>query len=563
MLALAVVPLVRRFSEGGADVAALLVSGWVSYFGASQLHGTPYPYGGMSADIARLTALATRFSVETRSADQFVKGLPAEYPPLFPWLVGRTSAQTGVPAWALIGVCSVVFCGLAVMCAYLLWRQLCSPVVALSICLIPAAVYGDPRKAHEVMALCVITPWALGALSRGRRDTPLLHWGVAGVVGGLLVTTYQGYLTFSVLALVVIVAAGLRRAPRWPYVKHLLLTAATALAVAGWFLGPWLRLLLRTGGDTSADLFVPFEARDPWHLPWMHAWPVAIWLTLGLLLLVGFSRTEQWARCLLAMALAAMAYRWVMFYRYEQTGHTAFFHYTDRLYDGILAIGMVLGLVWLWPWVSRPLRKRAPALHRLVPTLAVSAVTLVAMCFYWDAHRAGHPDNSDTPNFTRLAHAAELPGGGYPEFSAAAGQIPRFPAPEVRRIVERRLGKDALPTLLSYGESVSSFYPYYQYVGVGGHSANSLAFWPRRVAEIQRLSHIGDPATFAAECGRMQHGQIDVFVLRKQGDTFLWRDIAFRRSQFGAPYFHVERAFGDTWVFVRSGAEVEHRPYPH
>ena len=567
LLALLLLPLLLRGRSLGADLGAVLVAAWLSWFGASQLHGTPFPYGGMRADIARLTAAATKFSVHVESTDLLVKGLPIEYPPLFPWLVGRASAITGEPAWQLIGVGSVIFCGVAALAGYLLWRRLVAPAMALALSVVPPAVYGDPRKAHEVAALCLLTPWVLGGLARYRRATPRLHWAVAGVVGGLLVTDYQGYLVFSFAGVVAVVLLGLARHGARPrYLRHLALATVTALATAGWFLGPWLLGLARMGGDGSADLFQPFEAQtDPWHLPWQHAWPVAVWLCAGLALLVWHSFRHDWARYLLALALSAMAYRWLMLLRFERTGHTGFFQYTDRLYDGVLVTGLVLSLGALWPRLvgaTPVLRRLAPHLRRVVAALSTITVVLTGLGFFWAADRAGHAEDRHTPNFTRLADATELPGGGFPEFSGEAGQIGRFPAVEVQRIVERHLGRGAMPTVLSYDESLSSYYPYYQYIGLGGNSANSLAHWPHREAEVWRLSAVHDPKAFAAASTHVDGGHVDVFVLKGVNRWFMWGNVRFDKSQFAEPYFHTELAIGNTWVFTRVGAEVEHADYP-
>lgn len=567
VLAVVAMPLVLRGRDRGADVAALLVAGWVSWFGATQLHGTPFPYGGMRADIARLTAAATKFSVHADSTDLLFKGLPIEYPPLFPWLVGRLSAVLGVPAWELMAPASVVFCGLAVLSGYLLWRALVTPALALALCIVPAAVYGDPRKAHEVAAVCVLTPWVLGGLARYRRSTPPLHWAVTGLVGGLLVTDYQGYLVFSLVGILVVVALGLReRASRTAYLRHLVLATVTALVTAAWFLWPWLSVLVRTGGDDSADTFVPFEATtDPLHLPWQQPWPMAGWLCAGLALTAYHAWRHAWARHLLALTLATMGYRVVMLRRFEETGHTAFFQYTDRLSDGLLVIGAVLSVVALWPRLlaaGPSLRRLRPHARRVVGGLAAIAVVVTSAGFYWAGQRAGAAEDEHSPNFARLAHATELPGGGYPEFNAEAGQLARFPAVEVQRIIEEQLGRGAVPTVLTYDESLSSYYPYYQYLGVGGNSANSLGFWPRRETEVWALSGQLDPRAFAAASASMPHGPIDVFVLRGQSRWFEWRDLHFVKGQFAEPYFHTELAAGNTWVFVRRGATVEHADYP-
>ena len=53
--------------------------------------GTPFGDSGLRGDAARLAAMATRYSTTWAPVDGFVPSVPSEYPPLFPWLLGRIS----------------------------------------------------------------------------------------------------------------------------------------------------------------------------------------------------------------------------------------------------------------------------------------------------------------------------------------------------------------------------------------------------------------------------------------------------------------------------------------
>jgi len=192
----------------------------------------------------------------------------------------------------------------------------------------------------------------------------------------------------------------------------------------------------------------------------------------------------------------------------------------------------------------------------------VAGVVVLACGVIWAAQRADHAEDRYTPNFTRLAHAAELPTGGYTRFNQHAGQFQGLPASEVRAVVEGVYGRGAMPTLLSYDESISSFYPWYQYIGVGSSSANSLAHWPHREAEVRRLASVHDPRQFAEAAKGIEGGPIDVFVLKGVNRWFTWRDVRFEKGQFGSAYFRTQLTGGNTWVFVRLGARVEHADYP-
>ena len=103
-----------------------------------------------------------------------VPSVPSHYPPLFPWLVGRTSALVDVPAWRLLGPAEAITLSFAVVAGFALWRLLVPGPLALALTLPVLLSYSLPEKAYEIVALAVLTPWVLAIrrAPRGRR----LHW---------------------------------------------------------------------------------------------------------------------------------------------------------------------------------------------------------------------------------------------------------------------------------------------------------------------------------------------------------------------------------------------------
>ena len=69
------------------------------------------------------------------SSDGIVPSVPSNYPPLFPWLVGRTSALVHVPAWRLLGPAETITLSFAVIAGYMLWRRLVPGPIALALTL--------------------------------------------------------------------------------------------------------------------------------------------------------------------------------------------------------------------------------------------------------------------------------------------------------------------------------------------------------------------------------------------------------------------------------------------
>ena len=551
----------KRLYAGG--VGAVLVPCWIAFFCAWQLAGTPYAYGGIRWDIGRLSALATRFTVSTASADQFVPHLPSDYPILFPWVVGKTAVLTGVPAWRVLPLAGVVVVAISVTVGYLLWRRLLPPLLALAVTIVPLAYQGDPRKAFEVLALVVITPWILTVF--GRWPEPRLHWLPAGVIGGLLVTDYVGYFVYTAAGVVAIVVMGLRGDGALRYLRHAALTVLVATVVSSWYLGPWMFDLLRHGGTNMWVYYFPAETRHNllW-LPWSRGPFISPLLIGGLVLMVVFCRRHAWARYLLVLALSATVYRWIWAVIHHYTGNSGILEYTGRVSDTVETIGFVLGVHQLWQQFAVDKRRAWPRLVPvLAPPLALLTVLGLAVGVFWQHQRVGAPGR----NFAKIAHLTYLPDGSRTRYSQhLAGYVLAryFPARAVRDDVESVLGRNALPVTLTYDEEISAYFPFYMYVGHDRDSANSLSLYPRRAAVLRQLAQVQDPSTFAAMCAHSEFGPIDVFILqKKRSGALVWNSsLAFRSSQFAPADFVRFREANHTIVFVRRGARVVHHAYP-
>ena len=100
--------------------------------------------------------------------------MPSNYPPLFPWLVGRTSALINVPAWRLLGPAEAITLSFTVVAGYLLWRRLLPGPLALAVTLPVLLCYSLPEKAYEILALAVFVPWAMATFGEPPRGR--LHW---------------------------------------------------------------------------------------------------------------------------------------------------------------------------------------------------------------------------------------------------------------------------------------------------------------------------------------------------------------------------------------------------
>jgi len=550
----------RRESVGLA--AAIAIPAWMAFFLAWQIAGTPYPFGGLYDDVGRLTALAGRFTLRTASSDQFVPGLPSDYPPLFPWVIGKISLVLGMPPWRVMGLGGVIFTAVAPVMGYVLWRRIVSTPLALIAAMVPIAYWAWPSKAYEVMALCVLIPWVLVSFGRWP-DKPRLRWLPAGIIGGLLVADYPGYIAYCALGVLAIIGMGaLASQGRRDYLVHAVLVIVTAGAVSSWYLLPWALSRLQHGSSNQWVYFLPADTRtNMWDLPWRKGPLVCTLVIGGFALLVYYFRRERWARYLLAIALSTLLYRWFFVIVYNITGNSGILEYTALLSDPVLTIGFLFGLNQLRR-DARELPLRPVAAAWLVWSAPVALVATLAVIFsaFWQHERVAAPGF----NMARLAQAMALPDGRPGPYAGETNlRFAPFPAAAIHRDVESVLGRGALPVALSYSEQMSAFYPFYLYAGVGSYSANAMSLWPKRHEALLELAAIQDPAAFAAAAANTKFGPIDVFILRHNGHQLVWRDVvAFTPEQFSPDYFTLFREPTGTWVYVRRDASVRHHSYP-
>jgi Arabinofuranosyltransferase N terminal len=542
-------------TETISGVAAGLFAGWIALTMRTALNGTPYGFEGLIGDSERMSAMATRYTVVWHSSDGIVGSVPSEYPPLYPWLIGRASVIVGIPAWKLVGVAEILTVSAAVVAGYLLWHRLLPGAVALAVTLAGFATYDLPPKAFEVIALVVFTPWAIATFAPVERGR--LHWLPAGLIGGLSILVYQGYLMFGALGvLAMIVITWRAAADRRGYVVHLLATAAVAVVVSSWYLVPYLWTAATTGlqmTDTWQDSGI---ADSP--LPFLAMTPPAVLQAVGLLGLLWYREKQWWATPLILLTVSCYVYHFVFLIGFILDGHTKVLQYTDKLTGSLLAIAGVLTVVCATPGLLRRLRTTPPAgLTGLAASVLAAWVGVTA----WQSWMPGSPLDgtvhrpavSTTYNGGTAAAYQPLPDGSYPKYAPLQGRPTPFPADQIAAEVETVRGP-GLPLTLSTSETLFSFKPWPGYVAVDVSAAGATTDWFSRVAALHRLARVADPAGFAA--AHTSYGRIDVFLLHDEGTHWTWaaadslEKVNFSPAQFAASDFVVFRGLAGGLVLV-------------
>jgi hypothetical protein len=521
----------RSFTEQAAGVAAGLFAAWVMFALRLSLTGTPFGFSGLQGDAGRLAAGATIFGDNLGASGYWIPDQPREYPPLYLMAVGKVAALFGQPGWRFLADGEVVGGSLAVLVCFLMWRRLLSSPVALAVTALAVATYFDARKPYEVIALYVLIPWVLATFARPPRGA--LHWLPAGLIGGLLVMTYQGWLVFSGAGILALILLQWRSAADRPgYLRHLAGVLATAVVVSSWYVLPYLYATLTVPKKMISDMFT-FPGMLSTVFPFVGATPLAALQAVGLVGLVWLWRATWWSMPLLLVAASAFGYRAVVMLFFASSGHTAFAHYAANLVAVTLAVGGVLVLVHAVPRLAS---RVAGTIPRRVAA-AVLAVTLGWVTYTFAL--TWFPGTPSSNPYAADAHREPLPDGGYPRYAPARNRIPWFPAGPVQRAVEDVLGPDPRRVTLSYDDRLYAYLPWPGYLTTSRFGSGTFALFDDRLAELYRLAATRDPEAFAQASANTRFGPIDIFVLTRAPEGWRWRGVVFQPAQFDAAHWTV------------------------
>jgi len=550
----AVVGIVSHWwpADLASGIGAGLAGGWVAYTLRVALHGTPFGFGGLGSDAGRMAAMANRYASTWHSSDGIVPSVPSNYPPLFPWLVGRTSALVHVPAWRLLGPAEAIALSFAVVAGYLLWRYLVPGPVALALSLPVLLCFSLPEKAYEILALTIFIPWAVATFGdppRGR-----LHWLPAGLIGGLSILLYWAFIVFGALGVLALAVLTWRASPdRGRYVRHVALTVLVALVVASWYLVPYLGWGLLHGSSQVEYQYQGGGIQDS-PLLFLSPTPLGVLELIGVIGLLWWRGRVWWGTPLLLLTAGIYAYWLLGLASFVLANHHLLLQDTPRLTSLVLAAAGVLTIAQAAPAIVRKISIRTVPAG--LPALGLCLLVIWTAFTAWQAWMPGGPPSatglyqpavSPQRNDTTAAFTIPLPDGSYPRAGPASIRNPAFPADTIGKDVASVLGASAKPVTLSASEQLFAFVTWPGYIGVTWGAAGIDTDWPARYAALQKLSRITGPAAFAAASARTAFGPVDVFLLHRAGPArWIWQPagspdptIAFTPAQFSPHAFTV------------------------
>jgi hypothetical protein len=534
-------------------MAAGAFAGWVVLTMHTGLHGTPFGFGGVVGDAGRLAAQAERYTTTVHSADGIVASVPAGFPPLFPWLVGRASAIAGVSAWQMLGVAEALAMSLAILAGFLLWRRLLADGVALAATVATFAVFMEPSRPYQVIALVVVIPWALAAFANPPRGR--LGWLAAGIFGGVQILLYPPYLIASglgILALIVLVA---RSAPdRARYLKHVTGVAAVSLLVSCWYFIPLLATAAAHGAHAFAFPYADFVPKGASPFPFVSlATPLDALTAIGVLGLLWYRRRAWWGPPLILLTLSVYLFRFGAEAIFGHTGDMWVLASTTVLATAALTTAGILAVAQGVPELLRRVSAAEPSGLRTLALAVVAVWAATSAWYYWMpgaptvSSPVFNPALTTSYNEASAAFRQPLPDGRYSRYAPATGRFRWFPVDPIVDDVHSVRGAAARPVTLSTSEQLFATEPWRGFIAVDPGAAAGTSRWSARFEALQKVARIGGAGAFARASAHTAFGPIDVFVLRASGPTWDWTagdhrgTVRFKPAQFGSETFVVFR----------------------
>jgi hypothetical protein len=542
----------RLPADLASGIGAGLFGGWVAFTLRVALHGTPFGFGGLVSDAGRLAAMANRYASTWHSSDGIVPSVPSNYPPLFPWLVGRASALVHTPAWRLLGPAEAIALSFAVVAGYLLWRYLVPGPVALALSLPVLLCFSLPEKAYEILALAVFVPWAVATFGEPPRGR--LHWLPAGLIGGLSILLYWAFLVFGALGVLALAVLTWRASPdRARYVRHVVLTVVVALVVASWYLIPYLGWGVLHGSSQVEYQYQGGGIQDS-PLLFLSPTPLGVLELIGVIGLIWWRGRVWWGKPLLLLTVGVYAYWLLGLASFVLANRHLLLQDTPPLTGLVLAAAGVLTIAQAAPAIVRRLSIRTVPAG--LPALGLCLLVIWTAVTAWQAWMPGGPASatglyqpavSSERNDTTFAFTTALPGGSYPHATPASIRSPWFPTDPIEKDVASVLGASAAPVTLSASEQLFAYVNWPGYIGVTWGAAGIDTNWPARYAALEKLSRVTDPAAFAAASARTAFGPVDVFILQRTGPArWTWQPagspdpaITFTPAQFSPHAFTI------------------------
>ena len=209
--------LVVLLTPAGPDLTAAtrgwlvvaLVGAFLATGAALVLSGSDFPPLGVALDQGFRAASVTKYAHTVDLVDFAYRDLPAFYPPLFFWVLGRAAAWLGVEPYEALKTGVLLSALVAPIVSFALWRRVTRDVMVALAVAVGALAFQDWYEPYAWLAVVAFVPWWLRFVLQVGAPAPARPATIVGasLVGAAILCTYH-YFFF--------VGRGAARGWRWP-----------------------------------------------------------------------------------------------------------------------------------------------------------------------------------------------------------------------------------------------------------------------------------------------------------------------------------------------------------
>jgi galactan 5-O-arabinofuranosyltransferase len=507
-----------------AVLAAVAVSG----VSAVALNGTAWGFHALQSDSGFRTQAVTRFADSPALADYGYSGLPAYYPPAWPWLLGRTAALLDVPGWTVVKPATLVVAVLVPLVAYLLWRRVVGNLGGALVVLGTTAATAHLQKPDEWLVLAWLLPWWLEVVRGVRLDTvaPRRRWLDGLILGGLLLTHTYFFLPLAIGTVLGWLAdLVLRRRPPLG-LRDMLVVGLVGLVVASPYWGTML--VARLGHPEADDLQLRWSPRGteipplPFEGDW---WGILAAAGLGWLVYrwTTARHTPGDAALALGIALAFTAGYTVAYGgQWLQRLDVALLpHKSHELLVALFVAGGVLASMELVRWVGRHAGGLTVTLVSTALAVGLGVPAALHLTEQWVLGRRAE-----------VAQTMRYPDGSYP-----GGRTPERPAvafgtrrgdPSVvavrrawRELSGRSAADDSSTVLVTNRVDLLATTPVHSFTPWKSIYSHPLGRFEDRVALLHELARCPTPECAARLLRSNPYDAVDGLIASRDGDDLL------------------------------------------
>lgn len=516
-----------------------LLSLLLTFVVLATLKTTPYTLDALSGDQGLYTAYVTKFATYSGNVDAIYADLPAFYPPLYFYVLGRLAAWFQIEPFKLLQVGLLATTLLLPYALAWFWRQ----VVALPLAVAAAfTLLVDQQwyKPAEWFTMVLFVPWWLYWVENVTQRTFATWrarwrwWIVGGVIGALIFQTYYYWFFVGGLSVLIQVTAGLfGRSPIRTIsgiVRNTVPMLVSSACFSAFYWGPYLYSMISTGGWQVLQNRWLALGKIMMPLPFAAESFAAIGLLVGVLYLAASANTDRVSRSLLYFLVAV--YGWFALGYVGMLVNMpllSFRAYPLVYYVPALGLGFFLMRFWRGDWQGA-LRKMGnyPISHLSLSRMG--ATLLIVMAFF----------------FAQTTVVVWLKNEDVPKAVAM-----EYPAEQMRALDDAIQGDYEDKTILlsrDYADWVA-YRPFFTFLAWSAHYSHPAGLFHERLDLLETLTTVHTPELFIAVLLHNRYAQIDHLLLRPMGDawtmTFLvdnfpirnvQRRLAFAAENLTAPY---------------------------